>query len=389
MLIDPIMPVLVVTVLALAALGLAMKLIRQPLLVGYVLAGLVLGPYGLSIITDAATMSRIGAVGVILLLFFIGIAVEPADLRSNWRVAILGTTLQIVCSSLAVIGFGTLLDWPIARSVLLGFVISMSSTAIVMKLLEDGNLLDTQLGRDAFSITLVQDLAVVPMILILTAMAGDAISSWTLGLQAVAALAFIWLIFWLSKPREIRLPFGKFVEKDHELQVLLAIAFCFGVGLFSALMGLSSAFGAFIAGITLRIFREAKWVETGLSGFRIVFVALFFASVGMLLDIGFLEQHWFAVAALSLMVIILNTLIVTVILVILGRPWRHSIEVAAMLSQIGEFSFVLAAIGKASGLIAEYSYDMTVSVIVITLAVCPLWIALIRLLVRKTAKAVG
>jgi CPA2 family monovalent cation:H+ antiporter-2 len=381
------MPVFVVTVVVLALLGITMKIVRQPLLIGYVLAGLMLGPYGLGFIADTQTMSRIGAIGVILLLFFIGIAVSPSDLRSNWKVAIGGTFLQISCSTLAVIGIGELFDWPIARSVLLGFVISMSSTAIVMKLLEDGNLLETPLGHDAFSITLVQDLAVVPMILVMSALAGEKISQQTLMLQIVAGLAFVLIIFWLSKPRVIKLPFGNLIKKDHELQVLLTIAFCFGVALISALMGLSSAFGAFLAGVSLRVFRETHWLETSLSGFRIILVALFFASVGMLLDLGFIRDNWAEVAWLSFVVIVANTCIVTVILIVLGRTWRHSLQVGAMLSQIGEFSFVLAAIGIASGVIVEFSYNMTISIIVITLTICPLWISLIRRVCRISEMA--
>lgn len=379
---DPIMPVFVMTVTILALLGITMKAFKQPLLVGYVLAGLLIGPFGLEFVTDTQTMTRIGGIGVILLLFFIGIAVSPSDLRSNWKVAIGGTSLQIICSTFAVIGIGELFDWPIARSVLLGFVISMSSTAIVMKLLEDGNQLDTPLGQDTFSMTLVQDLAIVPMILILTAMAGEKISGGTLTLQLLAGAAFVLVVSWLSKPRTIPLPFGHLIEKDHELQVLLTVAFCFGVGLISALMGLSSAFGAFVAGISLRVFKEVQWVENSLSGFRIILVALFFASVGMLLDISFLQKHWIEVFSLSLIVIVANTMIVTVILLLFRRPWRHSLQAAAMLSQIGEFSFVLAAIGISSGVISDFAYKMTISIIVITLAACPVWVAAVRWVCR-------
>ena len=383
MYIDPIIPVFVVTVLALAILGLAMKAVKQPLLIGYVAAGLLLGPFGVEFITDAQTMSRIGAIGVIMLLFFIGIAVSPAELRSNWKIALIGTSLQIVCSTVAVIGIGEHFDWPISRSVLLGFVISMSSTAVVMKLLEDERLLDTTIGRDAFSITLVQDIAIVPMILIMTVLAGERVSQTTLLLQLIAGAVFVLLLIWLSKPRTVKLPFRRLIRKDHELQVLFAVAFCFGIALISSLMGLSSAFGAFVAGVSLRVFRETHWVESSLSGFRIILVALFFASVGMLLDIHFVRENLLEVCILSFIVIVANTIILTMILIALGRDWRHSLKVGAMLSQIGEFSFVLAAIGLSTGLIGEFSYDMTISVIVITLAICPLWIALIRLFADK------
>ena len=379
---DPIIPFVVATVLALAIFGLLMRIARQPLLIGYVLTGFVIGPAALGLITDLDTMSRLGAAGVVLLLFFIGMAVSPSDLRANWKVAIIGTSLQITLSTLLVIGIGEYLDWPLNRSVLLGFVIAMSSTAIVMKLLEDQNLLSTPMGQDAASITLVQDLAVIPMILILSLMSGETISPLTLTTQTIAAIGFLLLMLWLSSPRVIKLPYGKIIEDDHELQVLLAVAFCFGLGLIASLMGLSTAFGAFVAGMLLRVIREAKWVESSLSGFRVIFVALFFASVGMLVDLNFLALHWIEVAMLAGIVIVANTLLVAVIIKLLGRKWGHSFYVASMVSQIGEFSFVLAAVGIASGIIAEFAYQMTISVIVVTLVLSPAWVFIIKKLSR-------
>lgn len=379
---DPIIPFVVATVLALAMFGLLMRVARQPLLIGYVLTGFVIGPAALGLITDLDTMSRLGAAGVVLLLFFIGMAVSPSDLRANWKVAIIGTSLQITLSTLLVIGIGEYLDWPLSRSVLLGFVIAMSSTAIVMKLLEDQNMLSTPMGQDAASITLVQDLAVIPMILILSLMSGETISPLTLTTQTIAAIGFLLLMIWLSSPRVIKLPYGKIIENDHELQVLLAVAFCFGLGLIASLMGLSTAFGAFVAGMLLRVIREAKWVESSLSGFRVIFVALFFASVGMLVDLKFLASNWTEVAMLASIVIVVNTLLVAVIIKLLGRKWGHSFYVASMVSQIGEFSFVLAAIGISTGIIGDFAYQMTISVIVVTLVLSPAWVFIIKKLSR-------
>jgi len=375
---DPIIPLLVATILALALFGLLMRFARQPLLIGYVLTGFVIGPAVFGLITDLEMMSRLGAAGVVLLLFFIGMAVSPSDLRKNWKVTIIGTSLQIVLSTFLVIGIGEYLDWPLNRSVLLGFVIAMSSTAIVMKLIEDQNMLSTPMGQDAASITLVQDLAVIPMILILSLMSGETISPLTLTTQTIAAAGFLLLMIWLSKPRVIKLPYGKIIEEDHDLQVLLAVAFCFGLGLVAALMGLSTAFGAFVAGMLLRIIREAKWVESSLSGFRVIFVALFFASIGMLVDIKFLAANWAVVSMLAGIVVVVNTILVATIIKVLGRSWGHSFYVASMVAQIGEFSFVLAAVGISTGIIAKFAYQMTISVIVVTLVLSPAWVFIIK-----------
>jgi len=247
-----------------------------------------------------------------------------------------------------------------------------------MKLIEDQNMLSTPMGQDAASITLVQDLAVIPMILILSLMSGETISPLTLTTQTIAAAGFLLLMIWLSKPRVIKLPYGKIIEEDHELQVLLAVAFCFGLGLVAALMGLSTAFGAFVAGMLLRIIREAKWVESSLSGFRVIFVALFFASIGMLVDIKFLAANWAVVSMLAGIVVVVNTILVATIIKVLGRSWGHSFYVASMVAQIGEFSFVLAAVGISTGIIAKFAYQMTISVIVVTLVLSPAWVFIIK-----------
>lgn len=383
---DPIIPLFVITVLALAIFGLLMHFVRQPLLIGYVLTGFLLGPAVLGIITDFSFMSRLGSAGVVLLLFFVGMTVSPAALRNNWRVAVVGTTLQILVSTALVVGLGALIGWPVQRSLLLGFVVALSSTAIAMKLLEDQSLLHTGVGQDAAGITLFQDLAVIPMILILSLMSGEKISVVTLSKQCIAAVLFFALIAWLSKPRTFILPYGKIIENDRELQVLLAIGFCFGLGLVSSLMGLSTAFGAFAAGIVLGMVRETKWVENSLSGFRVIFVAMFFASVGMLVDIGFVRAHWLEISALAGFVVVANTALLAGLLRLLGRPWAHSFYVAAIVAQIGEFSFVLAAIGKTSGIIGNYAYQMTISIIVVTLVASPAWVLLIR---KVTGPVVG
>ena len=157
---DPIMPYLVSAILAVLLLGLLLRALRQPYVIGYLIAGIILGPHGYALITDSELLSRLGAIGVVLLLFFIGMEVSPRKLINNWKVAFLGTLLQIFISVGCVWPLGLFLEWPVSRIVLIGFVISLSSTAVVLKLLQDWKEFDSKVGQNVLAILLAQDSAV-------------------------------------------------------------------------------------------------------------------------------------------------------------------------------------------------------------------------------------
>ncbi len=152
-----------------------------------------------------------------------------------------------------------------------------------------------------------------------------------------------------------------------------ALVLCFGLATLTAVLGLSTAVGAFVAGIVVGAARETDWVHRSLEPFRVVLVALFFVSVGMLIELDFLWAHWSTISLLVLVVFATNWAINACILRALGRDWRHSFLVAALLAQMGEFSFVLAAVGRQSGIIQEFAYQVIVGLIAITLLLAPLW----------------
>lgn len=376
--VDPLLPVMVIVALTIFLLGILLRILKQPHLIGYLLAGLILGPAGLAVVSDIEAVNHIGAIGVMLLLFFIGMEVSPMELAQEWKVAIIGTTLQIVISVVAVIAMGYWLDWPIERSILLGFVISLSSTAVVLKLLQDNSELKTSVGKKVTAVLLTQDLAIVPMLIVLGILAGTDTNSNTLVLQILGGSSIIILTVWMIRRGSITLPFSEIIRKDHEIQVFAALICCLGVGLLTGLMQLSTALGAFIGGMIVNQAKETDWVQRSLEPFRIVFIALFFMSVGLLIDFSFLQQHWWKAALLVILVLLINTSINAITLRMLNVKWRESLYAGALLSQIGEFSFVLAAVGKQSGIIAEYAYQMTVLIIAFGLLVSPAWISIFR-----------
>ena len=170
----------------------------------------------------------------------------------------------------------------------------------------------------------------------------------------------------------------KALAEDHELQVFAAFATCFGCAWLTALLGLSTALGAFFAGLVIGASRQTAWVHHRLEPFRVLFVATFFASVGLLLDLDFVFERPVIIGLLVIATIGTNTVLNAFILRFLGRSWRTSLYVGALLSQAGEFSFVLAAVGAQSGIISNYAYQGVIAVIAGTLVLSPLWIMVWR-----------
>ena len=381
--IDPLLPPLVGIVLSILLLGLALRRLGQPEIIGYLIAGALIGPQGFGWLNDAATIEHLGTLGVTLLLFFIGMEVSPTKLVQGWRVALLGTLLQILASVSLVWLIGLWFDWSLARVVLLGFVISLSSTAVVLKLLKDKGELDTPSGRDVLMVLLAQDLAVVPMLILLSLLGGEQPAAGTLILQGVGAVLVVGLGGWLATRDRIDLPLLHWVREDREFQVFASLLICFGLAFVTGLLQLSTALGAFVGGMLVASARETEWVHHSLEPFRTLFVALFFVSVGLLIDLEFIAGHWLQIGLLVLAVLLSNTFVNALVLRTLRVGWRQSLLSAAMLAQIGEFSFVLAAAGLQASIISDYAYQTTVAVIAISLILSAPWIALMRRLTRR------
>ena len=254
---------------------------------------------------------------------------------------------------------------------------------MVLKLLEDWKELDTRPGQDVLSVLLVQDLAIIPMLIGVGLLGGEGWDQNTLIMQGVGAVILIGLAVWVSTRATFSLPMGRLIRGDRELQVLAALVICFGLALISGLLELSSALGAFVGGMVIHAARETRWVDQSLHGFRVIFIAFFFISVGMLIDVKFLLEQWWMVALMVTVAVFANTFINAGILRLFGRSWPEALYAGALLSQIGEFSFVLATVGWTVGLLTEIVYQGAVSVIAISLVLSPAWIGLVKWHLRR------
>lgn len=371
---DPAAPIFVAIMLAILIISQVMTRFKQPPVVAYLLVGIILGPSVLGIVTSQENLSRLGEIGVILLLFFVGMEVSPKKLAANWLIPIVGTSLQVLISVLVIFVLGWLFSWNLPMRILVGFVISLSSTSVVLKLLQDWGEMDTQIGQNLLGILLVQDLLVIPMMIVLSLFSGHTPSINSILLQIVGGIAAFTIVIFVTVKEQIRLPFLSHLAKDPEGRVFVALLLCFGLATITSLLGLSTALGSFLAGLVVASTKETHWAHESLLPLKTIFLAIFFVSIGMLVDVSYLWHFFWQISFLVLAAFATNTLINAIILRILKEKWQVSLYQGSMLSQIGEFAFVLTAIGFEVGIISNSSYKMLITTIALTILLSPLWI---------------
>ncbi|RMG92803.1 MAG: cation:proton antiporter [Zetaproteobacteria bacterium] len=375
----PVLFLIVATVGCALFSAYVLKQFGMPAAIAYILTGLVIGPSGLNWVHDVSLIQVLGELGVIMLLFFIGMEVSLPRLLAGWRIAVLGTLAQMLLSVAICTAAAFLLGVSWRTGLLFGFIISMSSTAVVLTMLKDAGELDSVFGQNALGVLLMQDLAIVPIMIIIGLLGGGEVSPWRLSLQLIGGLAIMALAIWLMKQDRWSLP--KALKASTDKQVMLGLLICFASASVTSAIGLSAPLGAFLAGMILHAAKEHTWVEDHLRSLYVVFVAVFFISVGLLVDLDFALQHLTAVILITLAVFALNSGVNTLVLRLLGEGWRMALLTGALLSQIGELSFLLAAIGLSGGLLDQTSHQMVMIVIALTLMLSPLWMLLIRRLI--------
>jgi CPA2 family monovalent cation:H+ antiporter-2 len=380
--IDPLLSRFIILSLIIILVGFVLSLLKQPSVITYIIVGILVGPDGLGVIRDESLISNLGSLGLVLLLFFIGMEINIKELITNWKVSVIGTLIQILISIFVIWMLGHYFGWNPQQVVMLGFVISLSSTAVVIKLLEERDEIHSVAGQYVLGILLVQDILIVPMLIITGYLGGGQPEKGDLIKQIAGAILILIIIVYILKKKEVRFPFRSIISKEHETQVFVAFALCFGFATLTALLGLSSALGAFVAGIIISSAKSTEWVYDSLHAFKTMFVALFFVSVGMLIDLDFVRENAVTIAVLVFIVFLINNTINVLVIRIFCKDWRTSLYSGALLSQIGEFSFILGATGYAAGIIKDYAYQLIICTIALTLLLSPFWINLIRKLIR-------
>jgi CPA2 family monovalent cation:H+ antiporter-2 len=229
---------------------------------------------------------------------------------------------------------------------------------------------------------LVQDIALIPMIIVLDLMQGESAPVKDIVLQLIGGSMLVIMIAYLLRKKEVHLPFLNYFRGHKELQIFMALAMCFGMSMGTELLKLSPYLGAFAAGIYIRSTRETDWIHITLEPFYVFFVAIFFVSVGMMLDLNFLLDNWEIILFLVGLVFILNTAVNAGMMRMLGESWKESLLGGAMLAQVGEFSFVILSVGGQSGIVTNFTYQTILALITVTLILSPAWISVFKRLTR-------
>jgi monovalent cation:H+ antiporter-2, CPA2 family len=376
-------------VLGATALGgfLANRL-RQPVLLGYLVSGIFVGPFGFKLLSNIADIKSLAEIGVAFLLFALGVEFSLAELKRIKDIALQGSLLQIGLTTALVALVSVIAGWAsgITQGIFLGAVLSLSSTAVVLKTLTEKGETNTQHGQIMLAILIAQDLALGVMLAIFPALRHTENIPIALGIAALKILLFVTVAIILSRwivPRIIR---SIAATESDELFLLVVIALCLGVALTTASLGLSIAMGAFVAGLMISEIDYADQALAKVLPLRDTFASLFFASIGMLIEPGILIQNFVIILELVTMVMLGKAAIVLPIVLGFGYSLKTATLVSFGINQIGEFSFVLALVGLELGLISQQTYILLLGTTAITLVLTPAWLNLSPQLADKLAQ---
>lgn len=351
--------------------------LKLPLLVGLMLTGMAIGPYGLGLIKALESIEVLAEIGVMLLLFTIGLEFSLKRLAEMKRLVLVGGGLQVIVTTAIVAAIFTMFGRSTQQSIFFGFLIALSSTAIVLKSYVDRNEVDAPHGRSGVGILLFQDISIVFMLLAIPLLGRgqDSVSFVRVAIDlgsSLLALVLIVLGAWFFLPKFLH----KVVSlKSPEVFLLTIVLFGLGMSWITSHFGMSLALGGFIAGVVLADSEYNHQVTTEVLPFRDVFNSLFFVSIGLLLSLSSLAANIVAVIALVAALIVGKTLVVWAIIRIMGYPQRVAVMCGLGLAQIGEFSFVLAKSGLAIGLFDDGDYQIFLAASVISMIATPFLIA--------------
>ena len=351
---------LAIVVAAATLCGMALARLKQPPIVGYIFAGIILGPSVFAIVEDRMLIGPLAELGVLMLLFFIGMELSLRSFRRIWRIAVGVAALQVIVSLLVMLLFA--------------FVLALSSTAVAIRMLEDTGELRSRVGMIAVGILIAQDLAVAPMLLVLESLSTEVTAFKVIAKVSITIALLVIAVLYFSRRQAIDLPLGKIAEDKRELVPLAALTGCFGSAAIAGLLGLSPAFGAFMAGLFVGNSRQRSTYFELAKPIENILLMVFFLSIGLLIDLKFLTENLGLVVILWLFVSVFKTALNVLLLHLFGEPWRHAFLASLMLAQIGEFSFVLGAVAIDHRIIASDTHRLIVAITVLSLMTSPLWL---------------
>jgi len=347
--------------------------IRVPTVVGYLLTGIIAGPHLFALISSQNQIELMAEIGVVLLLFTIGMEFSLKHLLKIRRIVFLGGLLQVTLTAAVFFVLSRFYNLNLEASIFVGFLVALSSSAIVLKMLQERSELSSNYGRTVLGILIFQDLMLVPLLLVTNLLGNESINISeeivTLSIKVIVIIAFVYIgNKWLI-PKLLHIIA---LSRNQELFMMSIFLICMAIALFTFKMGMSLAFGAFLAGLMVSESEYSHNAFGNLITFKDTFASFFFVSIGMLLDLSFFIDNYQLILFTVFLVIVAKTFIGGATGFLLGHTFKGTIMIGIALSQVGEFSFILAKIGFDKQLISNFYYQLFLAVSIISMAIAPL-----------------
>ena len=353
--------------------------IKVPTIIGYMVTGVIAGPHLLGLVSAQHEIELMAEIGVVLLMFTIGLEFSLKHLIKIRKVVFFGGFMQFAFTAGIILLISRFYDLDWKSGLFIGFLTALSSTAIVLKLLQERSDLTSNYGRTVLGILIFQDIMLVPLILFSDILVGGDVNiasqvGW-LAIKTTAIIAFVfvgyrWLVPWLMNLIAHR--------RNQELFLMSVFLFCLAVALLTSELGMSLAFGAFLAGLMISGSEYSHNTFGNLIPFKDTFTSFFFVSIGMLLDLGFVAENLGLVIGTLALVMVVKSFFAGATGFVLGHTFRGTVMVGVALSQVGEFSFILAKIGQGTSLLPDFYFQLFLSVAVMSMSLTPITISLAK-----------
>ncbi|MFY8160615.1 MAG: cation:proton antiporter [Candidatus Kapaibacteriota bacterium] len=358
-----------------------------PAIIGFLITGVVAGPYGLKLSSDIEQVQILAEIGVIFILFSIGLEVSLRKLLENKNAILIGGTLQVLLTIMFVSFLVNLLGFAPNQSIFIGFLLALSSTAIVLNIVQSKGMINSPQGQIILAVLIFQDIIIVPMMLLTPILAGQVESLATEILSLIAKVIGIIVFVYLATKYIMPWIMYKIAKtRLKEIFLLATIFICFSIVYVAGILGLSLALGAFLAGLCISDTDYNHQALSNIVPFKDVFSSFFFISVGMLLDIHFFIIHIHIIAIIVLSIIFIKIISGFISTLALKYPVKIAFLVSFSIAQVGEFSFVLAIVGMSAGLIDNETYQYFLSSTVATMGITPLLFAIAPKISKRLSK---
>jgi monovalent cation:H+ antiporter-2, CPA2 family len=364
-----------------------LKKFNQPYLIAYIIAGILLGPHIGHVFISADQIAALGDIGILLLMFFLGMEIDIPDNQSFLRQPFIAQGIKTLFSLVFAVCIGRLLNWPASDILLLSIIFIFNSTAVVSEFLRKHGETKTSIGKITLNILLLQDIMLAPVFTIFQFMGHGSVDTAKLIISLIVCVLIILLLRSIRNRNLVQFPFLREMKDDHELQVFAAGLICLGFALIFSVVGLSAAIGSFVAGVYVGRINAFHWLEQVLKPFKVFFVALFFVSVGLQLDLVYIWSNRRVIVFITIFVLLINSLLSAFVFKLLNYSWRNSIYAGALLSQTGEFGILACSFTYELGIIEVNFYKSALAVTGLSLLLSTVWMTVLRKFIFINAPA--